>query len=127
MKGQQSVSLARAAKRDRVRRSKAESASWEGVDSGLFEALRGLRKRLADEQGVPPFVVFSDATLRELARHRPSTLECMRNVYGIGEAKLASFGDVFLARDCGLLQGKLRVARYRRATDGRGRRLPDRR
>jgi ATP-dependent DNA helicase RecQ len=96
MKGEQTVPLARAGKRDRVRRSKAETASWEGVDDGLFEALRALRKRLADEQGVPPFVVFSDATLRELARRRPSTREAMRNVYGIGDAKLNSFGDAFL-------------------------------
>jgi ATP-dependent DNA helicase RecQ len=98
MKGAQTVSLARAGKRERVRRSRAETASWEGVDDGLFEALRALRKRLAEEQGVPPFVVFSDATLRELARRRPSSREHMRSVYGIGEAKLASFGDLFL--DC---------------------------
>jgi ATP-dependent DNA helicase RecQ len=98
MKGDQPVRLVRAAKLDRVKRSKAETVSWDGVDTELFESLRELRKKLADERKVPPFVIFSDATLRELARHRPSTRERMRQIYGIGEAKLASFGGIFLER-----------------------------
>jgi ATP-dependent DNA helicase RecQ len=101
MRGEQPVRLVRAAKLDRVKRSKAEAVSWEGVDTELFDSLRALRKQLADEQKVPPFVIFSDATLRELARHRPSTRERMRQIYGIGDAKLSSFGDVFLERIAG--------------------------
>jgi ATP-dependent DNA helicase RecQ len=68
------------------------------VDERLFETLRELRKQLADKHGVPPFVVFSDATLRELARQRPSSLEKMRRIYGIGDAKMASYGELFLKR-----------------------------
>lgn len=66
------------------------------MDHGLFEALRGLRKELAEQRRVPPYVIFSDATLRELARVRPSSLEKMRFIYGIGATKLADFGGRFL-------------------------------
>jgi ATP-dependent DNA helicase RecQ len=77
-------------------RSRADEVSWEGVDRGLFEVLRELRRRAAEERQWQPYLVFSDATLRELARVRPSTLEAMRLVYGIGEAKLRDFGSRFL-------------------------------
>jgi ATP-dependent DNA helicase RecQ len=66
------------------------------VDHELFDALRGLRKELAEQRKVPPYVIFSDATLRELARMRPSSLERMRSVYGVGATKLADFGGRFL-------------------------------
>ena len=67
--------------------------SWAGVDRDLFEALRLLRRRLAEERHVQPYIIFSDATLRELARIRPSNPEKMRLVYGIGDAKLREFGS----------------------------------
>ena len=54
-------------------RSRAEIVSWDGVDKDLFEALRALRLRLARDRGVPPYVVFHDTTLRELARQKPTT------------------------------------------------------
>ncbi len=83
-------------KGDRPEKSRADTTSWEGVDRDLFELLRGHRRGLAEQKQVPPFVIFSDATLRELARIRPSSLERMRLVYGIGDAKLREFGDQFL-------------------------------
>ncbi len=98
MRGQRDVRLVRTARLDRVKRSKAEAVSWEGVDTGLFEALRALRRQLAEERQVPAYVIFGDATLRELARLRPSTPARLRQVYGVGEAKLAAFGERFL--DC---------------------------
>jgi ATP-dependent DNA helicase RecQ len=82
--------------KEKVERSKADVTSWEGVDRELFESLRGRRHQLATERQVPPYVIFSDATLRELARVRPSTLNAMRMVYGIGEKKLADLGQEFL-------------------------------
>lgn len=82
--------------KEKLARSKADTASWEGVDRELFEALRGRRHELATSRQVPPYVIFSDATLRELARVRPSTLDKMRLVYGIGEKKLADLGQEFL-------------------------------
>jgi ATP-dependent DNA helicase RecQ len=63
----------------------------------LFEALRSLRRQLAEERGVPPYVVFSDATLREMARRRPTTREELRGVRGVGDWKCEVFGDHFLS------------------------------
>ena len=70
--------------------------SWEGVDHDLFDRLRELRRGLAGDRGVPPYVVFNDATLREMARSRPATSEELNQVRGVGEKKLAQYGDLFL-------------------------------
>ena len=67
------------------------------VDEELFEALRALRKRLAGEQNVPAYVVFSDATLAEMAARRPATHAELLEVNGVGQAKLERYGDAFLA------------------------------
>jgi len=66
------------------RESKASKESWEGVDRDLFEVLRKLRRAKAEERGLPPFVVFSDATLRDFARRRPSTWDALPHVSGAG-------------------------------------------
>jgi ATP-dependent DNA helicase RecQ len=55
-----------------------------------------LRKRLADEQSVPPYVVFGDATLVEMARRRPATEEALLDVNGVGQVKLERYGRTFL-------------------------------
>jgi len=78
------------------RRSGVEAASWEGVDRDLFDALRSLRLRLARERGVPPYVIFHDTTLRELARVKPTTLEALRHIYGIGAKKADDLGEALL-------------------------------
>ena len=65
-------------------------------DAALFEELRALRRRLADEQSVPAFVVFNDATLRALAAARPTDDQAMLAVSGVGPAKLDSYGEPFL-------------------------------
>jgi ATP-dependent DNA helicase RecQ len=69
----------------------------EGMDEGLFEALRVLRRTLADQRGVPPFVVFGDVTLQDLARRRPTTLEGFRKAHGVGAQKSEQYGAVFAA------------------------------
>ena len=66
-------------------------------DRVLFEALRGLRRTVAEERGVPPYLIFSDASLRDMARLRPTTLEQFRDVKGVGDWKLETFGERFLA------------------------------
>jgi len=76
---------------------KRDADSWDGVDNSLFEVLRLMRKSIADDRSVPPYVIFSDNTLRDLARIRPTTLAIMRYAYGIGERRLADFGDRTLA------------------------------
>jgi ATP-dependent DNA helicase RecQ len=65
-------------------------------EEALFEKLKGLRRSIADDMNVPAFVVFSDRTLREMARRRPMTEAQMRMVPGVGPVKWNSFGDRFL-------------------------------
>ena len=79
-------------------RAKVETESWEGVDRVLFENLRALRTEIARARGVPPYVIFHDATLRDMARIKPATLESLRHVYGVGERKAAELGEAFLAK-----------------------------
>jgi len=67
------------------------------ADAAVFEALRLLRRKIAEERGVPPYVVFSDASLRDMARARPMTLEAFRGVKGVGDWKLETFGERFVA------------------------------
>jgi ATP-dependent DNA helicase RecQ len=75
----------------------AAADSWEGVDEGLFDSLRQLRREEAAERGVPAYIVFGDASLRDMARRRPSTIERMLDVHGVGRQKLADFGEHFVA------------------------------
>ncbi|MEY3458260.1 MAG: ATP-dependent helicase RecQ, partial [Planctomycetota bacterium] len=70
--------------------------AWEGVDRDLFNELRGLRTRLAVQRGLPPYIIFSDNTLRALARHRPANAHTLKDIPGIGEKKLEDFGAVVL-------------------------------
>jgi ATP-dependent DNA helicase RecQ len=81
----------------KVRKTRFDEESWEGVDRPLFDEMRKLRRQLADERGVPPYVIFSDATLRDLARMRPSSPATLLTVRGIGERKLADLGEQFLS------------------------------
>ncbi|HEY4261557.1 MAG TPA: DNA helicase RecQ [Schlesneria sp.] len=88
--------LQAAAKKTASRAAKSEADSWEGVDSGLFETLRQLRRQIATDHNVPPFVVFADTTLRDLARRRPTTLAGFRQAHGVGDKKTAEYGETFL-------------------------------
>ena len=81
----------------RARKSRAHDDSWEGVDRELFERLRELRRELADEKSVPAYVVFGDASLRDMARQRPGTPAEFLEVHGVGQKKAADYGEVFLA------------------------------
>jgi ATP-dependent DNA helicase RecQ len=78
------------------RRKKAEAGEI-ACDEGLFEKLRALRRRLADEKDVPPFIVFSDVSLREMARQLPKDVTEFSKISGVGERKLREYGEVFLA------------------------------
>jgi ATP-dependent DNA helicase RecQ len=91
MRGGHAVSLLQA-KKPKSTRTRIEEASWRDVDEALFESLRKLRREIAAERGVAAFVILHDATLRELASRRPTTMEAMRHIRGIGEKKLADFG-----------------------------------
>ncbi len=97
LRGEQSVRLVQIARKERRRKSKSESESWEGVDAALFESLRRFRRELADARGVPAYIILGDRSLREVARLRPRTLTQLAEVYGIGEKKLADLGSKILA------------------------------
>jgi ATP-dependent DNA helicase RecQ len=78
-------------------RSGGPPATDAPVDGDLFNRLRALRKRLGDERGLPPYVVFHDTTLRDMAAARPTTLAALRRIPGVGDRKLETFGEAFLA------------------------------
>jgi ATP-dependent DNA helicase RecQ len=92
------------ARRPRARRSAAAGAGGAPLepvvmregDSELFEALRAHRMQVARDEGVPPYVVASDRTLRDLCLQRPRTREQLLSVYGIGPAKVERYGDGLL-------------------------------
>ena len=77
-------------------RSETRKSKPSSVSDPLFEPLRSLRRRLAEEEGKPSFLIFSDATLHDMIRVRPKTLEQMLTVSGIGQHKLAQYGQFFL-------------------------------
>jgi ATP-dependent DNA helicase RecQ len=83
--------------------SKRPAADFEGVDRGLFEELRVLRRQLALQAVVPAFIIFSDTTLCDLARRRPVTLAEMLKVHGVGQRKCEEHGETvtrLIARYC---------------------------
>jgi ATP-dependent DNA helicase RecQ len=101
LKGKQRIELRKdlapaAGSRDQRRGRAATSAVVDDGDLALFEALKALRTRLAQQQGVPAYVVFSDRTLAELASHRPTNPRAFREIHGIGDAKLERYGAAFL-------------------------------
>ena len=73
----------------------------DGPADPLFEALRARRRELAAEAGVPPYVIFHDSTLREIAASRPASLAELARVQGVGEAKLKRYGEAMLAAVAG--------------------------
>ena len=106
-----SLALARQRKPEKgksAKRSGVEASSWESVDRDLFESLRALRLQLARDRGVPPYVIFHDTTLRELARVKPVTDEALRHIYGVGARKAEDLGEMVLAaiREHGAKRGR---------------------
>lgn len=105
MRKQREVRLLRSAKKKKVqeranvsmpRLSFSEAPARGGTDQELMERLKSWRRRTAAEKGWPPYAVFSDETLRELVQFRPSSLERLRSIYGIGETRLRNFGAEIL-------------------------------
>ena len=78
------------------RSGSAVEPSWEGVDRGLFDALRKLRSEMALARSVPAYVIFGDEPLRDFARFRPTTVERFAKIRGVGEQKKQDFADTFI-------------------------------
>lgn len=81
---------------DVVARDQKPRAGAIECDEALFERLRDLRRKLADERNVPAYVIFSDVSLREMAKHYPMTATEFRRIPGVGEQKLMDFAETFL-------------------------------
>ena len=96
LRGERAVQLLQP--KHRVRKTRFNDESWDNVDQGLFESLRALRREIADQRNVPAYVLFSDATLRDMARVRPGSATVLLDIRGVGERKLADFGQRFLER-----------------------------
>jgi ATP-dependent DNA helicase RecQ len=97
LKGEQPIELRRPSEKPvRGKRDKAAkrgaAIALGGADEALFERLRAWRASVAKEHGVPPYVVFHDATLHAIAAARPGSLEALRGISGVGERKLANYG-----------------------------------
>lgn len=93
LKGEQAVAITRPPERQR---RKGRNQAANPVGDPLFDALRALRRDLAEEAGVPPYVIFHDATLREMAAARPASLAELGALSGVGARKLEAYGEAFL-------------------------------
>jgi ATP-dependent DNA helicase RecQ len=97
LKGEIEVILGRVRKTvEIVEKVKKRSLAKKDYDQALFDALRVTRKEISDAAGVPPFVVFSDATLAEMARQMPTDTHQLHQISGVGEHKLRQYGTAFL-------------------------------
>ncbi|MBO9579993.1 MAG: DNA helicase RecQ [Sphingobium sp.] len=94
LKGEHKIELVLTPKKERRRR---RDTGANPIDDPIFEALRECRRDLAKEAGVPPYVIFHDSTLRDMAAIRPKSLRDMALVSGVGIRKLEAYGDAFLA------------------------------
>ena len=94
LKGETKVEIVRVEEKKTAKRKRIEETG--AYDNDLFELLRTLRKQLADEQNIPPYIVFSDRSLRDMAAHFPQSAEDMLSISGVGETKLQRYGRQFL-------------------------------
>ena len=94
--GEKKVSVLKTLRKAGKRSLQGARLQGEPYDEDLFEKLRSLRKELASEQGVPPFVIFSDRTLHEMACHFPTTKMQLLAISGVGETKLSRYGTQFM-------------------------------
>jgi ATP-dependent DNA helicase RecQ len=92
LKGEAEVPIVLPPKRERRRKVRATDFPHDP----LFDTLREVRRELAKAQGVPPYVIFHDATLREMAAVKPQDLQQLAMVSGVGDRKLAAYGNAFL-------------------------------
>jgi ATP-dependent DNA helicase RecQ len=95
LRGERQVQIAAAVKPTKERKSAAPA--MDDASESLFDALRRLRKLIADKAGVPPYIVFNDASLREMAQRQPTSLDEFAMITGVGQAKLQRYGSEFVA------------------------------
>ncbi len=96
LRGEEKIQLRREIKASATAVARKQGVVVDAEDQNLWNALRACRKRLAEEHGVPPYVIFHDATLREMLEFRPTTASQLLSITGVGQSKLERFGDAFL-------------------------------
>lgn len=94
--GKRAVSVLKGEEKVYVQAAKVATKEAVEYDTEMFEQLRRVRKSLADQQGVPPYVIFSDKSLREMSIIKPKSRYEMLQVHGVGERKFEQYGEVFL-------------------------------
>ncbi|MEH6502574.1 MAG: DNA helicase RecQ [Cycloclasticus sp.] len=97
LRGEQALELRKQLKEEKLGAEKKTKSPVRPQDLPLWEALRALRTQLADEAGVPPYVIFHDVTLQEMVKKRPNTTADMRYISGVGDQKINRYGQQFLA------------------------------
>ncbi len=96
LQGKEKLMLRKQSKASKGDRKRNTTQFNKHADTNLWNALRDCRKKLADEQGVPAYVVFHDATLADMVERQPQTLEQLGRISGIGVRKLENYGEAFL-------------------------------
>ncbi len=96
LRGEQQLELRKLSVEEKASKEKKQKSTVRPQDEELWEALRSLRMKIASEAGVPPYVIFHDATLQEMLKKRPQSLDEMNRVSGVGEQKLKRYGKQFL-------------------------------
>ena len=97
LRGEAPVEVVLAPDRPRRERQRGGAAPDDGPPDPLFDALRAKRRELAQAAGVPPYVVFHDSVLRDMAGQRPASRDALARIAGVGQRKLDAYGDAFLA------------------------------
>ncbi len=97
LRGDESLQLRKLSRKKASRSRERKANPFAGQGQGkLWQALRERRQQLADEQGIPAYMIFHDATLAEMVENRPESLSQMGNISGVGEKKLEAYGEAFL-------------------------------
>jgi len=110
LRSRQPITLTKPMELPKAKRASTRREGDIECDEILFERLRALRKKLADERSVPAYIVFGDTTLRSMAREYPATEDALTTIPGIGEKKLAEFGPAFLAEINAYLEANAKVS-----------------
>ncbi|ATI02294.1 MULTISPECIES: DNA helicase RecQ [Cycloclasticus] len=97
LRGEQKLALRKQTKEEKLTTEKKKKSPVRPQDEPLWDALRALRTQLAEDSGVPPYVIFHDATLMEMIKKRPVEIGDMRYISGVGDQKIKRYGQVFLA------------------------------
>ena len=95
LRGEETISLSRTVAPVKTRRRSATPEDLD-YDEHLYEQLRALRTELAEEEGIPPYVIFHDRSLKEMAAMKPDSLSAMLDISGVGQSKLTRYGERFL-------------------------------